>query len=107
MYNIHVVNKELDAVNQWFYANKLCLNVKETKYILFRPFACFSNITNKHLYIDNKPISRVGDTEEEKSFKFLGIAYERNSNMETSHRKSLLKDLSFQLHNKQSQTHLT
>ena len=71
LYNI--VNEELDALNQWFYANKLCLNVKKTKYILFRPSACFPNITNKHLYIDNKPISRVGETEQEKSFKFLGI----------------------------------
>ena len=71
LYNI--VNEELDALNQWFYANKLCLNVKKTKYILFRPSACFPNITNKHLYIDYKPISRVGDTEQEKSFKFLGI----------------------------------
>ena len=71
LYNI--VNEELDALNQWFYANKLCLNVKKTKYILFRPSACFPSITNKHLYIDNKPISRVGDTEQEKSFKFLGI----------------------------------
>ena len=66
--NLHnIVNEELDALNQWFYANKLCLNVKKTKYILFRPSACFPNITNKHLYIDNKPISRVGDTEQEKS----------------------------------------
>ena len=63
LYNI--VNQELDALNQWFYANKLCLNVKKTKYILFRPSVCFHNITNKHLYmyIDNKPISRVGDME--------------------------------------------
>ena len=60
-------------MNQWFYANKLFLNVKKTKYILFRPSACFTNITNQHLYIDNKPISRVGEMEEEKSFKFLGI----------------------------------
>ena len=41
--------------------------------ILFRPSACFPNITTKHLYINNKPISRVGDTEEQKSFTFLGI----------------------------------
>ena len=71
LYNIF--NEKLDALNQWCYANKLCLNVKKTKYILFRPSACFPNITNKHLYIDNNPISRVGDTEQEKSFKFLGI----------------------------------
>ena len=29
LYNI--VNEELDALNQWFYANKFCLNVKKTK----------------------------------------------------------------------------
>ena len=84
LYNI--VHQELDALNQWLYANKLCLNVIKTKYILFRPSACFPSITQKHLYIDRKAISRVGDTEEEKSFKFLGIQYGiygRNSNMET------------------------
>ena len=105
LYNI--VNEELYALNQWFYANKLCLNVKKTKYILFGPSACFPNITNKHLCIDNKPISRAGDTEQEKFFKFLGIYMDKTLSMETSHRTSLLKDLSFQLHNKQSQTHLT
>ena len=59
------------------------------------------------LHIDNEPISRVGDTEEEKSFKLLGMHMDETLNMETSHRKSLLKDLSFQLHNTQNQTHIT
>ena len=48
LYNID--KQELDALHQWFYANKLCFNVKKIKYILFRPSACFPNITNKHIY---------------------------------------------------------
>ena len=33
------MNIELEAINQWFRANKLCLNVNKTKYIVFRPTA--------------------------------------------------------------------
>ena len=67
------------TANIWLiiiYYNKLEINRVTANIVVLRkqgPSACFPNITNKHLYIDNKPISRVGDTEQEKSFKFLGI----------------------------------
>ena len=35
LYN--VMNDELEKLNQWFRANKLCLNISKTKYIIFRP----------------------------------------------------------------------
>ena len=62
-----IVNEELDALNQWFYANKLCLNVKKTKYILVRPSACFPNITNKHLLMIN-PFPELGTRNKKNPF---------------------------------------
>ncbi len=75
--NIHnlynTINSELNTLSQWFYANKLSLNANKAKYILFRPSIGFPDISDKHVFIDNKTISRVGESENEKSFKFLGI----------------------------------
>ena len=66
-------NKALEELNQWFCANKLCLNITKTKYIVFRPSTRYPDITNRQIYIDGKSVSRIGNNENEKSFKFLGI----------------------------------
>ena len=66
-------NKALEELNQWFCANKLCLNITKTKYIVFRPSTRYPGITNRQIYIDGKSVSRIGNNENEKSFKFLGI----------------------------------
>ena len=52
---------------------KLCLNITKTKYIAFRPSTRYPDITNRQIYIDGKSVSRIGNNENEKSFKFLGI----------------------------------
>ena len=31
------MNFELGTLGEWFKANKLCLNIKKTKYVLFQP----------------------------------------------------------------------
>ena len=66
-------NEALEELNQWFCANKLCLNITKTKYIVFRPSTQYPDITNRQIYIDGKSVSRIGNNENEKSFKFLGI----------------------------------
>ena len=49
------------------------LNITKTKYIVFRPSTRYPGITNRQIYIDGKSVSRIGNNENEKSFKFLGI----------------------------------
>ena len=73
MISLLLVNKALEELNQWFCANKLCLNITKTKYIVFRPSTRYPDITNRQIYIDGKSVSRIGNNENEKSFKFLGI----------------------------------
>ena len=66
-------NDELKKLNDWFCANKLSLNAKKTKYILFRPNITHPNINNRHIILNEHSVDRVGNTQKEKSFKFLGI----------------------------------
>jgi len=72
--NIYLkMNNELEALNQWFSANKLCLNVSKTKYIVFRPSVRYKNLDNYNLKINDLVIERIGNNSPTKSFKFLGI----------------------------------
>ena len=64
------MNNELEAMNQWFRANKLCLNVNNTKYIVFRPTASHIPTENASIQINNRPVGRIGNTMNNKSFKF-------------------------------------
>ena len=67
-------------LNQWFGANKLSLNVKKTKYIIFKPSIGSQNrvVNNQLLTINNQPIERISNTSDNKSFKFLGIHVDEN-----------------------------
>ena len=65
------MNTELIQINYWFRANKLCLDVKKTKYIIFSP-SSNPNIGNHSLNIDNQNIDKIGNDMNTKSFKFLG-----------------------------------
>ena len=63
-------NSELSKAQTWFQANKLTLNIKKTRYILFK-----NKDTHVHfsdVMIGDNVIDRVGDSCKEKSFKFLG-----------------------------------
>ena len=70
LYN--TMNQELEHINQWFQSNKLCLNVKKTKHIVFRPVN--SKIPNDmNIVINNQTIDRISNESNEKCFKFLGL----------------------------------
>ena len=58
------VNQELENLNLWFQANKLSLNVKKTKYIVF---GHNNRNLDIHVKINNEEIERV------QAVKFLGI----------------------------------
>ena len=63
------VNTELKLINDWFIANKLSLNVKKTKYILFCKNAKLDDLPLRlpALLINNTNIERVSET------SFLGV----------------------------------
>ena len=73
--NIHDLydnmNQELCKIDIWFRANRL--NTSKSKYMLFGPSNANRNIGNETLSINNQNIERVGNDENLKSFKFLGI----------------------------------
>jgi hypothetical protein len=73
-------NAELFKAEQWFSANKLTLNVKKTKYILFKNKRHHVHYSN--LNIGNNPITRVGDNCDEKLVRFLGIYIDENMTFE-------------------------
>ena len=66
-------NVELAKAANWFAANKLTLNIKKTKYILFRPKTTKIDFTNLILRIGNQPIERIGRGCPATFFKFVGI----------------------------------
>ena len=67
------MNQELEKLNDWFRANRLCLNVKKTKYILFRPTITFPRNVDECIYMNGQEVIRIGNDQNEKSFKFLGL----------------------------------
>ena len=68
-------NSELNDLYKWFCANKLSLNASKTKYIIIRPPQRNIDNNNLTLAINGQKISRIShdESENEKSFKFLGI----------------------------------
>ena len=67
------MHAELERLNQWFRANKLCLNTQKTKYIIFRPQTAQTMDYERSLEINEQNIERIGNNLNTKSFKFLGI----------------------------------
>ena len=74
----HTMNQELNLLNTWFRSNRLSLNAKKTKYILFGPQINQINSDAYEIYINNQRIDRIGKSQDIKSFKFLGIEIEEN-----------------------------
>ena len=64
-----LANIELQKAAVWFKANKLTLNVKKTKFMLFRNKV---NFTDLNLNIGGEKIDRIGSDCKEKFFKFVG-----------------------------------
>ena len=65
-----LANFELQKAAVWFKANKLTLNVKKTKFMIFSDTT--SNIGTHNLYIGNQVVEQVGTNCKEKYFKFVG-----------------------------------
>ena len=65
-------NIELSKAQKWFEANRLTLNVKKTKYILFRTTSMTVEFANFSLQLDGKNVDRIGHKCKETSFKFVG-----------------------------------
>ena len=63
-------NSELEKTSVWFKANKLTLNVKKTKYMLFSDQSLPTSSNNLH--IGNQAVEQVGTNCNEKYFKFVG-----------------------------------
>ena len=72
--NNEVLNVELDKIFQWLCANKLSVNIKKTKYILFHNL--HKNIENikLDLKLNNTSIERVN------KFNFLGVTLDEHLN---------------------------
>ena len=64
-------NHNLNLAEEWFNTNKLSLNTKKTKYMLF--YNKKHHIHCKYLYFAGGPIERIGEDCTTKYFKFLGM----------------------------------
>ena len=69
----HTLNLELNKLSIWFKANKLSLNLKKTKCIVFRPSQRRINC-NIVISIDDQHIDRAKET------VFLGVILDENLN---------------------------
>ena len=67
------MNSELEKLTNWLNANRLCLNVKKTKYILFRPRNYTTNISQNRIYLNGEEVDQISNINNETSFKFLGL----------------------------------
>ena len=65
-------NVELEKASKWFQANKLTLNVKKTKYMLFQDKKLNSNVNTLQIKIGEQIVEQVGSNCKEKYFKFVG-----------------------------------
>ena len=75
-----MANSELEKSSAWFKANKLTLNVKKTKYMIFSDQNVTAN-SNK-LHIGSQYIEQVGSNCKEKYFKFVGHVIDDKLNWE-------------------------
>ena len=62
------MNFELQKLEVWFMANKLCLNVKKTKYILFRPNVTVPKSNTNCIMLNGQKVVQIGHKLNEKSF---------------------------------------
>ena len=70
-------NEELAKVERWFRTNKMVLNSKKTKFILFGVPKSSKNVSFK-LEIGGEYLSRVSEIGEEKFVKLVGVALDEN-----------------------------
>jgi len=63
------INKELTSVYNWFTKNSLTIHPGKTKFMVF------NNKTNHNfkIMLNGNAIDKIGENEEEKSFKYVGV----------------------------------
>jgi hypothetical protein len=71
-------NFELEKAAEWFKSNKLTLNVKKTKYMLFTEKNANVDLQGLNVRISNIPVDRVGTNCKDKYFKFVGHVLDDN-----------------------------
>lgn len=71
---IEIMNLELNKLREWLLSNKLTLNIKKTKYMIFSSYkkSIHYNEELSPVKINNEPLERV------KTFKFLGVTLQEN-----------------------------
>ena len=72
------VNLELKNALNWFNANKLSLNTKKTKYMIFKGKNMDDISENFNIRINNSVLGKIGDKCETKSYKFVGVLLDEN-----------------------------
>ena len=77
---------EMNLVSNWLAANKLTLNVRKTKYPLFRPNKKIITCYDRQLYFNNTSLERV------QNIMFLGLNLNENLSWKF-HMIALLKKL--------------
>ena len=87
-----VANHELQNASNWFRANKLTLNVKKTKFMLFSGHNKVNEAQNLNLQINGKNVDQIGNSCKEKYFKFVGHVLDENLTWE-GHLEHLVKKL--------------
>jgi hypothetical protein len=68
----HDINIELQKINEWLKCNKLALNTKKSKYMLFHFKQRQSNVKDLSIKINNVKIERVNN------FNLLGVTIDEN-----------------------------
>ena len=69
---------ELQKATDWFRANKLTLNVKKTKFMLFSGQSKIHDLGDLKLKINGKDIDQIGNNCKDKYFKFVGHVLDEN-----------------------------
>jgi hypothetical protein len=82
-----VLNADLQKVKEWLDKNKLTLNTKKTKFMLFGTRRRLSKCKDVNLFLDDDKIERV------QCFKYLGIWMDENMSF-NSHVEKLSKKIS-------------
>ena len=68
------LNSEINSTFKWLCANRLSLNIKKTKYMIFNLSQAHTNHDGSHsIHINKTPLTRVGSSFEEKTIKFVGL----------------------------------
>jgi len=81
-------NKELELLGRWFRANKMVLNAKKTKFILFGVPNSSKELSFR-LELEGDILGRVSENDREKFVKLVGVALDEN--LSFKHHVNLVK----------------